>query len=78
MSIEATVRLRSKLKPLRAPNFVLIDGEDTTYNPLSWPTEQPKYALSQLDEETLDALCVQFRADIFKKAGKEDPAMRSK
>lgn len=63
MAIETKV----KLQPFRVPNFVLTEPpagrrEDGPIEVL------PKYALSELDDETLDALCQQFRDDVFAKA----------
>lgn len=36
----------------------------------------PSYALSDLDADTLSKMCDEFRAEIFEKAGKEDPRNR--
>ena len=36
--------------------------------------EAPKYPLSELPAEVLADLCTEFRANVFAKAGKEDPA----
>ncbi len=35
--------------------------------------ESPKYALSEIPVDDLSALCDDFRAEIFRKAGKADP-----
>ena len=60
------------LKPFQVPNFALAmmppgarqDGFK----------EAPSFPLADLSVETLDGLCKQFRADVFAKAGKLDPA----
>ncbi len=40
---------------------------------LACPVQPPHFLLEDLDEATLDALCVQFRKDVFLKAKKRDP-----
>ena len=67
MNIETKV----KLQPFRTPNFVLVESHVAPRQ--QGLVESPKYALKDLDEATLDLLCDQFREDIFKKAGKQDP-----
>lgn len=60
------------LKPFRTPNHVLIERpprprqEGINFDSGSIP-------LSELDVDTLDELCREFRENIFQKAGKEDP-----
>lgn len=49
-----------KLQPFRTPNFVLTDS----------PSDERSIPLKELSVETLDALCSQFRLDVFAKAGK--------
>lgn len=36
--------------------------------------EAPKYALTDVPAEDLASLCDHFRAEVFRKAGKADPA----
>ena len=38
--------------------------------------EAPKYALSEVPAEELARLCDDFRAEVFDKAGKPDPAKK--
>lgn len=59
------------LQPFAVPNFVL--AEPKTGSRSEGMVETPKYPLSDLDPETLDDLCDQFRRDVFKKAGKTPP-----
>lgn len=70
--------IKIKLKPFRVPNFVLVDADrvgqrQDGFNP---DNNGMKFELSQLDEDTLDELCEQFRADVFQKAGKVDPELK--
>jgi len=61
-----------KLKPFQTPNYVI---QEVPARPRQeGMIEAPKYALAELDAETLAGLCDQFRADVFKKAGVADPA----
>ena len=41
-------------------------------------TSRPKLALSEIDADSLAALCDQFRRTIFEKAGKADPKLELK
>lgn len=67
MAIETQI----KLQHFRVPNFVLT--EPNVGRREDGFSEAPKYALNELDAATLDLLCDQFREDVFKKAGKQDP-----
>lgn len=50
-----------ELDPIRVPNYVTTtDGGDSI-------------AVGNLSVEVLEALCVQFRVDLFKSAGKDLP-----
>ena len=63
--------LQVELQPFQTPNFVRAvvkaglkqDGMQ----------EIPCYPLSDLDSLTLAKLCDDFRAEVFRKAGKEQP-----
>lgn len=63
-----------ELLPFKTPNFVWAvvnpgkreDGQQ----------EAPRYPLSDLDSLTLDKLCQDFRDEVFRNAGKEQPPMR--
>lgn len=71
MSLEQKIKLQSWL----TPNFVRFvmpprkrqDGFQET----------PGLPLKEVDADTLAALCDEFRAEVFKKAGKTDPASTS-
>ena len=63
--------LQVELQPFQTPNFVRAvqkpgKREDGMH-------EAPWYPLSDLDSLTLDKLCNAFRAEVFRKAGKEQP-----
>ena len=67
--MKATIEL--ELKPFSVPNYVLTvpkigERQDGL-------VEAPKYALKDLDVETLDQLCNEFRDSVFKKANKDQP-----
>ena len=62
MSIETKV----KLQPFRVPNYVIVDMPPRLRQ--EGMSEAPKYHLSELDNETLEELCRQFREDVFTKA----------
>ena len=62
MTITASV----KLKPFMVPNFVI--QERPVVRKQDGFQESPKFALHELDDETLQALCDQFRDDVFAKA----------
>jgi hypothetical protein len=50
-----------KLKPFTVPNFVREEKGDGTYS------------LGQINQIDLMRLCIDFRASVFKNAGKKDP-----
>jgi hypothetical protein len=61
-----------ELNPWITPNFV-------TAKMPAMPRQEgfqygPKWALKDLDAQTLSDQCDKFRAEIFKKAGKPDPS----
>lgn len=60
-----------KLKPFNVPNFVLVD--EPLKERQDGFSEGRKYALSELDAETLEALCWEFKQEVFAKAGKQSP-----
>lgn len=64
-------KIEITLKPFQVPNFVLTEQEAGLRQ--EGMIESPKYALSELSAETLDALCEQFTNEVFKKAGKQRP-----
>lgn len=40
------------------------------------PDAEAAFELSAIDPQTLSSLCDQFRADVFKQAGKTDPRLK--
>ena len=65
--MKATIEI--KLKPFTVPNFVMVDEQPKERQ--EGFSEGRKYALSELDAETLDALCWKFKQEVFAKAGKQ-------
>lgn len=63
------VKLNLDVQPFTTPNFVrlAVDSGDAT-------KEGYPVSIKELDAETLERLCEQFREDVFTKAGKRDPA----
>jgi hypothetical protein len=53
-----------ELQPFQTPNFVRVKGK------IGGMQETHCYPLSFLDPYTLEKLCDQFRAEVFRKAGK--------
>jgi hypothetical protein len=64
--------MQIKFKPWITPNFAHVEG------PLGRRQEGVSFdrgfALSEIPVEDLAELCDQFRADVFRKAGRPDPA----
>jgi hypothetical protein len=65
--------IKLKLKPFGTPNFVIAELPPGTRQ--EGIQDPPKWALSELDAETLAKLCDDFRAEVFRKAGKADPVI---
>jgi len=65
------VKIELDLKAFKTPNFVLVCTSPTERQ--EGIKEEMKFNLTELDSLTLSELCDQFREDIFKKAGKEQP-----
>jgi len=63
--------LEVELQPFQTPNFVRAKVKPGKRE--DGIQETPCYPLSDLDPYTLAKLCDQFRAEIFKKAGKQQP-----
>ncbi len=63
--------LEVELQPFQTPNFVRAVGKPGLEQ--DGMKELPCYPLSDLDSYTLDRLCRDFRDEVFKKAGKEQP-----
>jgi hypothetical protein len=63
-----------ELRPFTVPNYVI---QVTPARPRQEGfVEAPKYALTELDADTLAQLCDDFRKSVFEKAGKPDPSRR--
>jgi len=67
--MKATMQV--ELQPFQTPNFVRAVTKPGKRE--DGIQESPCYPLSDLDAETLDKLCRDFRAEVFRKAGKEQP-----
>lgn len=60
-----------ELQPFQTPNFVIAK---TAPRPRQEGfQEAPKWPLSEVPESELSRLCDEFRAEVFRKAGKTDP-----
>lgn len=59
-----------KLKPFQVPDFVLMEVKPRQEGFLH---DAPKYALSGLNADVLEALCEEFTKSVFEKAGKCRP-----
>lgn len=67
--MEATLKI--ELQPFKVPDFVLaVEKPGLREEGISWAQSYP---LSDLDVETLEALCDAFRVEVFRKAGKQMP-----
>ena len=62
-----------ELQPFQTPNFVRAVAPPGKRE--DGMQETACYPLSDLDSGTLDRLCNEFRAEVFRKAGKEQPPM---
>jgi CRISPR/Cas system endoribonuclease Cas6 (RAMP superfamily) len=62
------MKVEVELQPFTVPNFVLVKPRLGFRQ--EGITEAPKFALSELDEQTLEQLCAEFRRAVFAKAGK--------
>ena len=63
--------LQIQLQPFQTPNFVRAVGNPGLKQ--DGMQELPCYPLSDLDANTLDKLCSEFRDEVFRKAAKEQP-----
>lgn len=65
------VEIKLDLLPFNTPNYVLVKqqpgGKEDGFK------EGLKFHLKELDPCTLAKLCDEFRTEIFKKAGKQQP-----
>lgn len=65
--------MQIKFRPFTVPNFV-IQEMPAGLKQDGWK-ELPSWPLRTIDVEDLDQLCSDFRAEIFKKAEKQDPKL---
>ena len=65
------MEIKLKLKPLSVPNFVIAESRPSTRQE-GWK-ESSSFPLSDLDAETLNEMCNEFRRNVFAKAGIEPP-----
>ena len=63
--------LQVELQPFQTPNFVRAVRKAGLKQ--DGMQELPCYPLSDIDSLTLDKLCNDFRNEVFRKAGKEQP-----
>lgn len=63
-----------KLQPWQTPNFVIGVMPPLPRQEGFNPDAAPKWSLKEVDAETLAKMCDDFRAEIFRKAEKPDPA----
>lgn len=61
-----TVTTKVKLQPIKTPNFVF--AEEPPRSRSEGFKEGAKFHISELDDDTLDELCRQFKDDLFAKA----------
>ena len=66
--------MKVELLPFSTPNYVIVKTEPRPRQEGLY--EAPKYSLASVPAEDLAMLCDQFRAEVFEKAGKADPATR--
>jgi hypothetical protein len=69
-----SVKIELKLRPFPIPDGVVIDRPPGLRQDGFIPA--PVLKLGELDEETLEQLCEQFREAVYKKAGKESPKLK--
>jgi hypothetical protein len=65
------MEIKIKLQPFRVPNYVLPEPRVSKRQDGVTMTE--KYHLRELDKETLEQLCDEFRAGVFAKAATPKP-----
>lgn len=58
-----------EIEPFSTPNFARVAGKNLDQN----RDDSAAVALSTLDALTLERLCDDFRAEVFRKAGKQRP-----
>lgn len=61
-----------QLRPFTVPNFVIVELPQP---PKESAQSCPSLSIEDLDEQTLSGLCDEFRANVFARAGKQDPKL---
>ena len=62
-------RVMIEIKPFSIPSFLVLKADQGE-------TTVASVKLSEVEESTLSALCDEFRAGVFKAAGKTDPHLK--
>lgn len=68
----AVAKLNVDLQPWVTPNFVILEMPPAQRQ--DGFKEGPKLSLAEVDTDTLALQCDAFRAEVFRSAGKVDPA----
>ena len=68
------MEMNIKLQPWQTPNFVIGVVPPRRRQEGFNPDAAPKWSLKEVSAETLAKMCEDFRAEIFRKAEKPDPA----
>jgi len=63
------IKVNIELEPFRVPNYVLVK-QKAGLRQDGFQVDTPKYHVRDLDVETLERLCNEFRQAIFEKAKK--------
>jgi hypothetical protein len=66
--------MKIELNPWNVPNFVIGKMPPGRRQDGFNPDAAPKWTLAEVDVETLVMQCDRFRDEVFRKAGKSDPA----
>ena len=67
------MKMQIEIQPWQTPNFVIGKMPARPRQEGFNPDACPKWSIAETDSETLAKLCDDFRAEIFRKAGKPDP-----
>lgn len=65
------MKIEIKLQPFTTPNFVIAQVPPQPRE--HGFAQAPSFPLSEVDADSLSVMCDEFRAEVFKKAGKRDP-----
>ena len=67
-----------EVQPWSVPNYVIGKMPARPAQGDFNPDAGPKWALAEVDAETLATMCEDFRKEVFRKAGKADPGELNK